>query len=102
MTYLFVIMALGLINATIKGPYYELIVLNLAVVGLAYALDGEVITKNLQIKTIEIDSVDNVHLEKQTALINDLRSRTGLDIKRVDIEHIDFSKSRVQLRIYYY
>ena len=70
--------------------------------GLAYALDGEAIAKNLRIKTVELDSIENIHMDKQTALITDLRNRTGLDIKRVDIEHIDFGKNKVQLRIYYF
>ena len=102
MTYLFIIMTLGLINATMKGPYYELIVLNVTIVGLAFALDGDFLTKSLQIKTVELDTLENIHPDKQPLLIADLRHRTGLDIKKVNIDYIDFGKNRAYIKIYFY
>ncbi|MDZ4715878.1 MAG: DUF4956 domain-containing protein [Cytophagales bacterium] len=102
MTYLFMILTLGLVNAIMAGPFYELITLNAVIVVLAFVLDADWVTRNINIKTIELDSIDNIQPDKQSLLIADLRQRTGLDIKRISVENIDLGKKRASVKIYYY
>lgn len=102
MTYLFIIMALGLINSIMKGTYVEIVSLNAMIIGAVYVVDGNRLMRNQKIKTLEFDKLDNIRPDRQELLMAELRELTGLDIKKLTIEHIDFVKSRVVVKIYYY
>ena len=102
MTYLFIIMAVGLINSIMKGSYVEIVSLNAMIVSAVYIVDGNKLMRIQKNRTIEYDKLDNIKPDRQPLLIADLRERTGLDIQKISIEHIDFGKSRVVIRIYYY
>ena len=102
MTYLFIIMTIGLINSIMKGTYAEIIALNLLIIAVVFVIDGNRIIKNEKSKLVEYNSLDNKQPENHHLLIADLRKRTGLDIKKILIEEIDFTKSRLMIRVYYH
>lgn len=102
MTYLFIIMTFGLLNSIMKGTYLEIIIVNALIVGVVYVVDGNQLMRNQRFKTIEYPSLENIRPEKQAQLISDLRERTGLDIQKITIEHIDFGKEKALIKIYYY
>jgi len=102
MTYLFIIMTIGLINSIMKGTYYEIIALNALIIVVVFIIDGNRIIKNEKTKLIEYNSLDNVRPESHHLLIADLKMKTGLDIKKVLIEEIDFTKGRLMIRVYYH
>jgi hypothetical protein len=47
------------------------------------------------------DNVSLITPEREGELIEDLKKRTGLDIQRVEVGAIDFSKDTVMVKIYY-
>jgi hypothetical protein len=102
MTYLFIIMTIGLINSIMKGTYIEIIALNLLIIAVVYVIDGNRIIKNEKSKMVEYNSLDNMQPDNHHLLIAELRRRTGLDIKKILIEEIDFSKGRLMIRVYYH
>mgnify|MGYP000421503558 FL=1 len=102
MTYLFIIMTIGLINSIMKGTYIEIIGLNAIIITSVFIVDGNRLMRNQKTKTIEYNSIENIKPEQHPALIEDLRARTGLDIQKISIEHIEFGKNKVIIRIYYY
>src|SRR6478735_6951283 len=102
MTYLFIIMALGLLNSAMKGSYLEIVALNAMIIAIVYVVDGNQIMRNQKSKSIEYPSIENIKPEKHPLLIADLRERTGLDIRKITIEQIDFTKERAVVKIYYY
>lgn len=102
MTYLFIIMTLGLINSVMKSSYSELILLNIMIIGAVYIVDGNRFVRNQQSKTIEYYSLENIKPVHQQKLIAELRDRTGLDIQRIMIEHIDFGRGKALIKIYFY
>lgn len=102
MTYLFITMTLGLINSVMKGTYVEIILLNTMIIGAVYVVDGNRLIRNQQSKTIEYYSLENIKPEQQHQLIAELRDRTGLDIQKITVEHIDFGKGKAILKIYFY
>jgi len=102
MTYLFIVMTFGLINALMKGTYLEIAGLNALIIAAVYIVDGNMLMRNQLFKTIDYPSIENIKPERQEFLIADLRERTGLDIKKISIEHIDFGKGRAVIKIYYY
>jgi hypothetical protein len=102
MTYLFIIMTIGLINSIMKGSYIEIIGLNVIIIGTVFIVDGNRLVRNEKTKIVEYNSLDHIQPEHHPVLIQDLRKRTGLDIKKILIEEIDFVKSRVVIKIYFY
>jgi Domain of unknown function (DUF4956) len=102
MTYLFIIMALALINSVMKGTYLEIVLLNVLIIGAVYVVDGNRLIRNQQSKTIEYYSLENIKPNQQDQLIIELRDRTGLDIQKIIVEHIDFGKGKAVIKIYFY
>ena len=101
MTYLFIVMTLGLINSIMAGSWVEIIALNVLIIGFSYLIDGTNLLSHQQSKIIEYTGTENIRPEKQTLLIADLRERTGLNIQSISIEHIDLSKNKIVVKIYY-
>lgn len=102
MTYLFVVLTLGLVNAMMAGPMYELVALNLVILAITYALDKEWLSKSIHIREIKVDNLDNIVPQQMDRLVADLKVKTGLDIQRVKILSVDFVKRRAMLQVYHY
>lgn len=95
-------MAVGLINSVMKGTYLEISGINLGIAAVVYAVDGNQLMRNQKIKIVEYDKIENIKPEHHALLLQDLRTRTGLDIKKTSIEEIDLVKNRAVIKIYYY
>ena len=102
MTYLFIIMTFGLINSIMKATYAEVVILNVMIVGAVYIVDGSRFMKQQKTKMVEYNTLENIKPERQPQLIADLRERTGLDIQKIAIEHIDFGKNKAVIKVYFY
>ena len=102
MTYLFVVIALGLITSVSKGNYVEIALLNLFIVAFVYALDGNLLIKNEMVQIIQYENIQNIKPVNHGALMEDLKNRTGLDIHKIEIESIDFLKDTSRIKVYYY
>lgn len=102
MTYLFIIMAVGLINSIMKGSYLEIMSINAVIAAGVFAVDGNVLMRNQKMKLVEYDIMENIKPDQHATLLADLRAKTGLDIRKTTIEEIDLVKNRVVIKIYYY
>lgn len=102
MTYLFVVMGLSIINGqALTASYVELIVVNLLVVAVIWILDGTKLFAHSGTKIILYDRIENVKQGKEADLKADLEERTGLDIIKVEVGHIDFLKDTAIVKVYY-
>lgn len=101
MTYLFVIIAVSVINALSKYyiGYLELSLVNLLLVGTLWVLEKALLLKQEDSLTVVYEIIENLHKEKENDLLNDLEKRTGIKIKRYQIEKIDFLKDVAIIRI---
>jgi hypothetical protein len=102
MTYLFIIMTIGLINSIMNSTYWEIIGLNAILIAVVYIVDGDRLMRNQKTKIIDYEGIENIRPEKHPLLIQDLSQKTGLDIQRISIEHIDFIKNKAEIKIYYH
>lgn len=102
MTYLLLFIAMGLINSTVKGTYFESFILNSILILCAWILDGGKLVKNEKTHTILYEKIENVREDKAEILKQDLMNRTGLNIHKVSVVHIDFVKDCAEVKIYYY
>ena len=102
MTYIFIIMTIALINSIMDGRYWEIIILDLLIILAVYMVDGNWFMRNQKTKMVDYEGLDNIKPDKHPILINDLCQRTGLNIQKISIEHIDLIKNRVEIKIYYH
>jgi hypothetical protein len=103
MTYLFVVIGVSVINAlaNTQVSYIELIFTNLAVIALIFMLEKIWLLKHETSKTIEYEKIDLIKPDRRNDLINDLKTRTGLDIQRIEIGQINFLRDTVRIKIFY-
>lgn len=102
MTYLFIVIAIGLICAVSKATYFELSIINAILIGFTYALDGNWLVRNEMVKTIQYENIELIKPQHYEAMVNDLKNRTGLDIHRATVTKIDFLKDVAIVKIYFY
>ena len=102
MTYLFLIIAISAINGLATSiSYLELLATNLLFIVSLWALESNRWVKHVASKLVMYDNINLITPEKEPELIEDLKKRTGLDILRVEVGAIDFSKDTVMVKVYY-
>jgi len=103
MTYLFLVVGVAIINALSnkKVSYAEMIFTNMAIVIITWYLEKIWMTKQLSIIRINYEKIDLVHPSKKEELIEDLKERTGLDIKDVSVARMSFLRDTARLMVKY-
>lgn len=101
-TYLFLTIALGLITAISKGSWDDLSIMSGLLLVIIAILEGNWLMKKEQTKMVIYDKINLITPERRQELIADLKTRTGLNIHRVEIQEYDFLKDATQLTIFYY
>ncbi len=103
MTYLFVVIVVSVINALAnkKISYAELLLTNLLIVGLLYALEKILNLRQEIMYTVLYEKIENVQAGKEEELLADLKQRTGKNVKRFQIERIDFLRDVAYITIFF-
>lgn len=103
MTYLFIIIAVSVINGIgADVPFLELVAANVLIILLIWLLESRgVFVRRTSVKLIIYDRVDLILPERRDELIEDLRKRTGLDIRDIEIGQVDFLKDTAWIKVTY-
>jgi len=103
MTYLFIVITLGVINALSKTDvsYNTLLFTNFVLVLLTYILEKKWQNSLLLRRTVLYEKIENIKPENHEQLLNDLNDRTGLNIQRFEIRRVNFLRDTARIRIYY-
>jgi len=103
MTYLFVTIIIGVINALSvkKISYAELLICNFIIVISVYLLEIKCLKRGYDVKNVRYEKIELINPAKKEELIADLKERTGLDILRVHINEIDFLNDTANIKVYY-
>ncbi len=100
MTYLFVIIALALVNAIAEGvPMFELILTNIIILAAVWIF--ETTLKTLPTKYIQYDRMELIQPERREELKADLEKRLGVKVIKVEVGSIDFIRDMAMVRIVY-
>jgi uncharacterized membrane protein len=100
MTYLFVTIALAVVNAvSVDVPFAEVILTNVLVAAAVWV--GEKQLKSNTTKLVQYDRIELIVPERRQELIDDLQARLGLNVTNVEIGAVDFLKDMAMLRITY-
>ena len=103
MTYLFIIIAVSVINGIgADVPFLELVAANVLIILLIWLLESRgVFVRRTSVKLIIYDRVDLILPERRDELVEDLRKRTGLDIRDIEIGQVDFLKDTAWIKVTY-
>jgi hypothetical protein len=103
MTYLFTLIALPVINSflTDQGMTEQVVLANVLTVAVLYALEKGWGFHYEASKKVTYDTIHLITPANRDLLIDDLRTRTGLPIKRVEVGKINFLRDTAQVRVYY-
>lgn len=102
MTYLFTVIALGLISSINKGDIVETTVVNLIILLAAFLLDGNILMKTEFVKTVQYENIELIKPERYQDLLIDLSTRTGLKVHKASIGKVDFLRDTATVKIYYH
>lgn len=100
MTYLFVIIAISVINA-LASHLMEALAANVLFVGWIWICESSRWIKHVACKLVLYDRPELTAPERMAELTEDLKKRTGLDIRRIEVGHIDFLRDTAMLKVYY-
>jgi len=103
MTYLFIIAALPVMNATglSNEIWPQLIISNLAIMAIMLVLEREWGFHYESSRQIVYEKIELIHPNRRAELKTDLEERTGLKIKRIAIGKVDFLHDTANLKIYF-
>lgn len=103
MTYLFVLTGIAVINslAIKKISYAEVAFANLSMVAMMWLLERLYWVRREASKTVLYEKIELIVPEKREELLADLRTRTGLEIYRVNIGNIDFLRDTAKITVFY-
>ena len=103
MTYLFITIAISVINAlsTEQISYLELIFVNILLVGALWALEKILMLKQESSLLVTYEKIENIHKDREKELLADLKERTGIVIKRYEVEKVDFLRDVAIIKIYF-
>jgi len=103
MTYLFVLIALPVVNSILlaAGDYTGFTVANAGVIAVLFVLEHGWGFHYEARKTIVYERIEMIRPENWPLLLEDLRQRTGLPIKRLEIGRMNFLRDSAEITIYY-
>jgi len=107
MTYLFIVITIGVINA-LSGKqvvFIELLFANVTIVLLTFLLERHWVNNlpdnGLSSKTVVYNNMEMIKPENHQALIDELAQKTGLSIVSCKIGRLNFVENQVNVKLYY-
>lgn len=100
MTYLFITIALAVVNAvSVNVSMAEVILTNLIVAAAVWVCEKRL--KSNSTKLVQYDRIELITPARRQELIDDLQTRLGLNVTNVEVGAVDFLKDMAMLRITY-
>ena len=107
MTYLFIVITIGVINALSGNQvvFIELLFANVTIVLLTFLLERHWVNNlpdnGLSSKTVVYNNMEMIKPENHQALIDELAQKTGLTIVSCKIGRLNFVENQVNVKLYY-
>ncbi len=103
MTYLFVIIAISVVNAlsSKKVSFMELLFTNAAIVATMWILEKILMLRQEASLNITYERIENIHLMNKAELKEDIEKRIGIAVKRIEIVEINFMRDTARIRVFH-
>jgi hypothetical protein len=102
MTYLFLSISIGLLTAIGPSDGIEISLFCFVIIVLTFILENSIWGKKEASKIIVYDSLDFINQSQKQELVDDLKSKTGLEIHKISVDSIDYLKDSCTITIYFY
>jgi hypothetical protein len=102
MTYMFLVIALGLLMAVGGGGWAEHVIIGFIILTSTLVLEANWFVRRELTQEVWFDKIEMVKPEMRAQLMADLKVRTGLDIHRVEVRQVDFLRDAARLTLYHY
>lgn len=100
MTYMFIIIALSVINAIANNvSLVELLLTNTLIFSIIWICECRL--KQAAFKLVQYDRIDLITPDKHNEMKADLTERLGIDVLHVEVGSIDFIRDMAMLKVYY-
>ena len=103
MTYLFIVIALSVLNSLADGSVTTELVLmaNGVIIAMTLVLERFWAIRHIARKTVIYDRVDLLHAGRRDELIADLEERTGVEIVSIQIGKVDLLRDTATIKVMY-
>lgn len=103
MTYLFIVIALAVLNALAPGTVAWLVIAaaNVALWLLTWILERVWTIRHMATKIVVYDRVDLIHAGRRSELLADLEERTGVKIDRIEIGKVDLLRDTAVIKVHF-
>jgi hypothetical protein len=103
MTYMFVIMALPIVNAVLisQSQWITCLIANLALLIVLVVVEKEWGFQFEVKQSITYEKIELITPENKEELLQDIQQRTGLPIKRIEIGKLDFLRDTADIKVFY-
>ena len=103
MTYLFVIIGISVINSLSnkKVSHIELLFTNIAIVSTMWILEKILLLKQEICLVINYENINNINIKKKSELYADIQERTGIKVKRIEIEEVNYLRDVAKIKVYH-
>ncbi len=103
MTYLFVIIGISVINALSnqKVSHFELLFTNAAIILTMWVLEKILLLKQEICLVIDYENIENINIKRKAELYADIQERTGIKVKRIEIEEINYLRDVARIKVYH-
>lgn len=100
MTYMFIIIALSVINAIANNvSLVELMLTNTLIFSIIWICECRL--KQAAFKLVQYDRIDLITPDKHNEMKADLTERLGIDVLHVEVGSVDFIRDMAMLKVYY-
>lgn len=102
MTYLFILIAVGMLNS-FGGEInlIERLIFNASIIGLTFILEKKICCRILESRKIKYDNLDLIKPEYRRLLMHDIFQKTGIKPIDIDIETVSFIDSVAIITVYF-
>jgi hypothetical protein len=103
LTYLFIVIGLGILNAVAnkKVSLAEVITVNTLIAGITAGLELSASSRAHGSTPMLYDNLNLLHPGRRCELLADLSERTGADVVRVQVHRIDLLRDAAEITIFY-
>lgn len=101
MTYLFLVIAISLLTSVSSASLIELALLHSVFIIVSILSETVFSVSSVCEQTVQYEKIENIIPARREILIQDLKERTGLNVKSVQIIHIDFLRDSADLVVSY-
>lgn len=102
MTYLFILIAVGMLNSFGGGiNLIERLIFNASIIGLTFLLEKKICCRILESRKIKYDNLDLIKPEYRRLLMHDIYQKTGIKPIDIDIDTVSFIDHVAIITVYF-